>query len=117
MCVRVCILNHRACGLLVFSIRGTDIPFDGRANNLDERKCDLRVPLIGGLENEVVERLADLGILAVVSVREVDCEHNKQQCDVCKTRAGVWAVWSDGAVDSAHMSWRDAPNSRACARG
>ena len=36
------------------------VPLDGRAYNLDERQGNLGVPLLRRLEDEVVERLADL---------------------------------------------------------
>lgn len=36
------------------------VPLDGRADNLDKRQGDLGVPLLWRLEDEVVERLANL---------------------------------------------------------
>ena len=74
------------------------VPLDGRADNLDERQGNLGVPLLRRLEDEVVERLADLcerkrrvsellglsvcsgehlrpltGVLAVICVRKMEC--------------------------------------------
>ena len=44
------------------------IPFHGSAVNLDERQAHARLPLLGRVQDEVVERLADLVVLAVERV-------------------------------------------------
>ena len=44
------------------------VPFHGRADDLDKGQGDLGVPLLRRLEDEVVERLADLRVLAVVGI-------------------------------------------------
>lgn len=48
------------------NVKANLVPFDRRADDLDKREGDLGVPLLGGLEDEVVQRLPDLGVLAVV---------------------------------------------------
>ena len=42
------------------------VPFDGGAGDLDERQGDGRLPLLRRLEHEVVQRIADARVLAVV---------------------------------------------------
>ena len=42
------------------------VPLHRRAHDLHKRQGDLRVPLLGRLEDEVVQGLADLRVLAVV---------------------------------------------------
>ena len=44
------------------------VPLDGRADDQDEGQGDLGVPLLGGLEDQIVERLTDLVILTVIRV-------------------------------------------------
>lgn len=44
------------------------VPFDGRTDDLDEGQRDLRVPLLRLLEDEVVQRLANLRVLTVVRI-------------------------------------------------
>lgn len=55
------------------------VPLDGRADDLDKRQGDLGVPLLRRLENEVVQRLADL------------CE--RERC-VSALSGGGWRVFS-----------------------
>ena len=51
------------------------IPFHGSAVNLDEWQADARLPLLRGVKDEVVERLADLAANATPRVRAVFAEH------------------------------------------
>ena len=49
-----------------FKERHSLVPLHRRAHDLHKRQGDLRVPLLGRLEDEVVQGLADLRVLAVV---------------------------------------------------
>ena len=47
------------------------IPLDGGANDADKGEGDAGLPVLGRLEDEVVQRLADLRVLAVECIREI----------------------------------------------
>lgn len=47
------------------------VPLDRRADNADKGECDARLPVLRRLEDEIVQRLTDLCVLAVER-----CERN-----------------------------------------
>jgi hypothetical protein len=46
------------------------VPLDDRALDLEEGEADRRLPILGAFEDQVVERVADLGLRAARRGRE-----------------------------------------------
>ena len=64
---------HARDALVRHTLHKTDVeanlvPLDDRAFNLEEGQADARLPVLRALQNQVVEGVADLGVLAGVGV-------------------------------------------------
>lgn len=44
------------------------VPFNRSTGDLNEREADRRLPVLGGLKDEVVQRRRNAGILTIISV-------------------------------------------------